>query len=108
MFPHCNKNRTDRLARAPRARLALRNLSRSSRIPSANRSEIGRRIGESRMSEKKGEGSYEGAEQFQKDQHKFAKKGPVESKAREAAEALDGEEAEELERARRATAKGSK
>jgi hypothetical protein len=60
------------------------------------------------MSEKKGEGSYEGAEQFQKDQHKFAKEGPVESKAREAAEALDGKEAEELERARKATAKGSK
>jgi hypothetical protein len=58
------------------------------------------------MTEKKGEGSYEGTEQFQKDQHAFAKSGPVEEKAREAAEALDSEEAEELERARKASAEG--
>lgn len=58
------------------------------------------------MDDRKGEGSYEGSEQFQKAQHKFAKEGPVEEKAREAAEALDSEEAEELERARKASAKG--
>jgi len=58
------------------------------------------------MSDKKGEGSYEGTEQFQKAQHKFAKDGPVREKAREAADALDGDEAEELERARKAAAEG--
>lgn len=58
------------------------------------------------MSDRKGEGSYDGSEQFQKAQHKFAKDGPVEKKAREAAEALDSDEAEELERARKAAAKG--
>jgi hypothetical protein len=60
------------------------------------------------MSDKKGEGSYDGAEKFQKDQHKFAKEGPVQRKAREAADALDGDEAAELERARQATAEGKK
>lgn len=58
------------------------------------------------MSDKKGEGSYDGSEQFQKEQHKFAKDGPVKEKAREAAEALDSDEAEELERARKASAEG--
>jgi len=58
------------------------------------------------MSDRKGEGSYDGTEQFQKEQHKFAKDGPVKQKAREAAEALDSEEAEELERARKASAEG--
>lgn len=58
------------------------------------------------MTDRKGEGSYDGTEQFQKEQHKFAKDGPVKEKAREAAEALDGEEAEELERARKASAEG--
>lgn len=58
------------------------------------------------MSDRKGEGSYEGTEQFQKDQHKFAKDGPVKEKAREAADALEGDEAEELERARKAAADG--
>ena len=58
------------------------------------------------MSTRKGEGSYEGTEQFQKAQHKFAKDGPVKEKAREAAEALDGTEAGELERARKAAADG--
>ena len=56
------------------------------------------------MSDRKGEGSYDGAEQYQKDQHRFAKDGPVKDKARKAAEALDGDEAEELERARKQTA----
>jgi hypothetical protein len=60
------------------------------------------------MSDRKGEGSYDGTEQFQKAQHKFAKDGPVKEKAREAAEALDGGEAEELERARKAAAQGHK
>ena len=50
-----------------------------------------------------GEGSYSGARQFQKDQHEFAKNGPVEQKAIEAEEALDGPEGEELEQARRET-----
>jgi hypothetical protein len=57
------------------------------------------------MSERKGEGSYDGTEQFQKEQHEFAKSGQVEPKAREAAEALDSEEAAELEKARQETAK---
>jgi hypothetical protein len=60
------------------------------------------------MSDRKGEGSYDGTEQFQKAQHKFAKDGPVKEKAREAAEALDGAEAEQLERARKASAQGHK
>lgn len=54
--------------------------------------------------DRKGEGSYDGAEEYQKGQHEFAKNGPVEEKAREAAEALDGEEGAELEKARRQTA----
>lgn len=58
------------------------------------------------MSDRKGEGSYDGTEQFQKDQHEFAKEGPVKEKAREAADALDSEEADELERARKASAEG--
>lgn len=56
------------------------------------------------MSDRKGEGSYDGAEKYQKDQHRFAKGGPVEEKAREAAESLDGAEAEELEKARKQAA----
>lgn len=51
-----------------------------------------------------GEGSYTAGKQYQQDQHRFAKDGPVEQKAREAEEALDGPEAEDLERARRETA----
>lgn len=58
------------------------------------------------MSDRKGEGSYDGGEQFQQDQHRFAKEGPVRQKAREAAEALDGDEGEDLEAARKATAEG--
>lgn len=57
------------------------------------------------MSDRKGEGSYDGGDQYRKDQHEFAKKGPVDKKAREAADALDSEEGEELEKARRETAK---
>ena len=53
-----------------------------------------------------GEGSYEGAREFQKEQHEFAKSGQVEAKAKEAAEALDGPEAAELEAARKKAAQG--
>jgi hypothetical protein len=59
-------------------------------------------------SDRKGEGSYDGTEQYQKAQHEFAKSGKVEKKAREAAEALDGEEGAELEKAREETAKVGK
>ena len=47
-----------------------------------------------------GEGNYEAGRKFQEDERKFVKGGPVEQKAREAADALDGPEAAELERAR--------
>lgn len=47
-------------------------------------------------SERKGEGSYEGAEKFQREQHAFAASGKVAPAAREAADALDAEEAAEL------------
>ena len=53
-----------------------------------------------------GEGNYEAARKFQKEQHEFAQSGQAEDKAREAAEALDGDEGKELERARRAAADG--
>lgn len=53
-----------------------------------------------------GEGNYEAAEQFQNEQHAFAKSGKAEQKAREAADAIDGPEAEELEKARKASADG--
>jgi hypothetical protein len=56
------------------------------------------------MTDRKGEGSYDGAEQYRKAQHEFAKSGKVEKKAREAAEALDGKEGKELEKARKQTA----
>jgi hypothetical protein len=47
------------------------------------------------MSDRKGEGSYDGAEKFQKEERDFVKSGQVPQKAREAADALDSEEAEE-------------
>ena len=50
-----------------------------------------------------GEGNYEAGRRFQKEEQAFVKTGPVEQKAREAAEALDGPEGAELERARRET-----
>lgn len=50
-----------------------------------------------------GEGNYDAARRFQKEEHKFVESGKVERKAREAEEALDGPEGEELERARRET-----
>jgi len=55
-----------------------------------------------------GEGDYISARRYDKEQHEFAKKGPVKRKAREAEQALDGPEGAELERARRETgARGS-
>lgn len=56
--------------------------------------------------QQKGEGNYEAAAEFQKEQHEFAKSGKVAEKAREAADAVDGAEADELERARQAAAVG--
>ena len=53
-----------------------------------------------------GEGDYIAAKRFQTEETRFAKEGPVEQKAREAADALDGPEAEELEAARKASAEG--
>ena len=53
-----------------------------------------------------GEGDYISGKKYQQMQHEFARKGPVEQKAREAEEALDGPEGEELERARRETGDG--
>jgi hypothetical protein len=56
--------------------------------------------------QKIGEGNYEAAAEFQKEQHAFARSGEVKKKAREAAEAVDGPEAAKLEKARAATASG--
>ena len=53
-----------------------------------------------------GEGNYEAGRRFQDAEHKFVETGPVEQKAREAADALDGPEAEDLEAARKASADG--
>lgn len=53
-----------------------------------------------------GEGDYEAARKFDKDERDFIAKGGVEKKAREAEQALDGPEGEELERARRETGEG--
>jgi hypothetical protein len=53
-----------------------------------------------------GEGDYESARRYQKEQHDFARHGDVGRKAREAEEALDGPEGAELERARRETGEG--
>ena len=53
-----------------------------------------------------GEGNYEAAKEFQKEQHEFARSGKVKPKAREAADAVDSAEADELEAARKAAADG--
>lgn len=53
-----------------------------------------------------GEGDYVSAKRFQKQEQDFVRTGPVEQKAREAADALDGPEAAELEAARKASAEG--
>ena len=58
------------------------------------------------MADKKqiqGEGDYDAARRFDREERAFVEKGPVEKKAREAEEALDGPEGEDLERARRET-----
>jgi hypothetical protein len=52
-----------------------------------------------------GEGNYDAARRYQREQHRFAKSGKVEKKAHEAEDALDGPEGEALERARRETGK---
>ncbi len=54
-----------------------------------------------------GEGNYDAARRFDEAERKFVETGPVEEKAREAAEAVDGPEGEDLERARRESAKGA-
>ena len=51
-----------------------------------------------------GEGDYDAGRRFQKEERQFVENGPVDEKAREAAEALDGPEAAGLERARWETA----
>jgi hypothetical protein len=54
-----------------------------------------------------GEGDYVAGRRFQDAEQTFVKTGPVEQKAREAADALDGPEAEDLEQARRSSAAGA-
>ena len=53
-----------------------------------------------------GEGNYDAARRFRKEETAFVKSGKVEGAAREAEEALDGPEGAELERARTESAKG--
>ncbi|MEO8113443.1 MAG: hypothetical protein ABI655_03605 [Phenylobacterium sp.] len=53
-----------------------------------------------------GEGDYDAARRFDKEEREFVKSGRVEEKAKEAADALDGPEADELERARKETGEG--
>lgn len=50
-----------------------------------------------------GEGNYDAARKFDKEERAFVKSGQVEQKAKEAKEALDGPEGEELEQARKET-----
>lgn len=50
-----------------------------------------------------GEGDYDAARRYRKDQEAFAKSGKVDKAAHEAEDALDGPEGAELERARRET-----
>ena len=60
------------------------------------------------MSKIQGEGDYDAARRFREAEENFVKTGPVDQKAKEAAEALDGPEGSELEKARIDTAKGAK
>jgi hypothetical protein len=53
-----------------------------------------------------GEGNYAAARRFDEAERSFVKKGPIEEKAREAAEALDGPEGKALEAARKSAADG--
>lgn len=48
-----------------------------------------------------GEGNYDAARKFDKDERAFVKGGQVEKKAREAEQAIDGPEGADLERARK-------
>lgn len=50
-----------------------------------------------------GEGNYDAARRYRKEQEEFARSGKVEEAAQEAEDALDGPEGAELERARRET-----
>jgi hypothetical protein len=50
-----------------------------------------------------GEGNYDAARRFDKEEREFVETGPVDKKAREAEQALDGPEGEALERARKET-----
>jgi hypothetical protein len=53
-----------------------------------------------------GEGDYVAGRRFQEAERSFVERGPIERKAREAAEALDGPEGKALERARVETGEG--
>jgi hypothetical protein len=53
-----------------------------------------------------GEGNYDAARKFDREERAFVQSGKVDQAAREAEEALDGPEGEELERARRETGEG--
>jgi hypothetical protein len=53
-----------------------------------------------------GEGNYDAARRYRKEQEAFAQSGKVDQAAHEAEEALDGPEGRDLERARKKTAKG--
>ena len=53
-----------------------------------------------------GEGNYDAARRYDKEQQAFAKSGKVDKAAHEAEAALEGPEAAELERARVETGKG--
>ena len=53
-----------------------------------------------------GEGNYDAARKFDKDERDFIAKGGVDKKAREAEQALDGPEGAELEKARKDTGAG--
>jgi hypothetical protein len=50
-----------------------------------------------------GEGNYDAARKFDRDERSFVEKGGYEKKAKEAEDALDGPEGEELEKARKET-----
>ncbi len=56
--------------------------------------------------EMQGEGNYEAARKFDKEEAAFANSGKVEAAAKAAKDALDGPEAEALEAARQSTASG--
>ena len=64
-------------------------------------------MSDDKKSDIQGEGNYEAARKYQKEQHEFAKSGKVEEAARDAAEAVDSkEEGAELEKARKETKDG--